>query len=75
MKKYIYTLLTCCLLVSLSGCNDFLELKTLEKVSGEQLLGSEGGLNTLLASMYNAMPVEGAQALTGFMKDFEVKNG
>ncbi len=58
MKKYMYIILTCCLLVSLSGCNKFLELKTLEKVDGNQLLGSEGGLNTLLASMYNAMPVE-----------------
>ena len=30
-----------------------------------------GGLR---ASLYNAMPVEGARALVDFMKDFEVKH-
>ncbi|MGN0758818.1 MAG: 3-phosphoserine/phosphohydroxythreonine aminotransferase, partial [Candidatus Ventricola sp.] len=26
------------------------------------------------ASIYNAMPIEGVQALVAFMKDFEVRN-
>ncbi|MDH6356213.1 RagB/SusD family nutrient uptake outer membrane protein [Parabacteroides sp. PF5-9] len=58
MKKNIISVLTCCLLFTFSGCNKFLELESLEKVSADQLLSSEGGLNTLLASMYNAMPIE-----------------
>ena len=27
------------------------------------------------ASLYNAMPLEGSQALASFMKDFATKNG
>ena len=33
---------------------------------------SVGGIR---ASIYNAMPVEGAQALASFMNDFAAKNG
>lgn len=40
------------------GCNDYLELEPLDKVSGAQLLQDEGGLNTLLARLYNSIPVE-----------------
>jgi hypothetical protein len=58
MKKNIISILICGLLFTFSGCNKFLELESLEKVGPEQLLSSEGGLKTLLASMYNAMPVE-----------------
>ena len=41
-----------------SACADFLELKPLDKVSPEQLLASEKGLNMLLADLYNALPME-----------------
>ena len=58
MKKYILSILTCYLLISFAGCNKFLELESLEKVGPDQLLSSEGGLNTLLASMYNSIPME-----------------
>jgi hypothetical protein len=40
------------------GCNDYLELDSLTKVSADQLLTSEEGLMTLLANLYNAMPME-----------------
>ncbi len=33
---------------------------------------SVGGMR---ASIYNAMPLEGVQALVGFLKDFEVRHG
>ncbi|MDP3031581.1 MAG: 3-phosphoserine/phosphohydroxythreonine transaminase, partial [Rhodocyclaceae bacterium] len=33
---------------------------------------SVGGMR---ASIYNAMPLEGVQALVGFMKEFERKHG
>lgn len=58
MKKNIASILMCYLLFILSGCNKFLELESLEKVGSEQLFESDGGLNTLLASLYNAMPIE-----------------
>ncbi|MDR1783079.1 MAG: RagB/SusD family nutrient uptake outer membrane protein [Dysgonamonadaceae bacterium] len=41
-----------------TGCNQFLELDSLEKVSAEQLSTSEKGLKTLLANLYNAVPME-----------------
>ncbi|MDR0750023.1 MAG: RagB/SusD family nutrient uptake outer membrane protein [Tannerellaceae bacterium] len=41
-----------------SGCTQFLEVEPLTKVSGEQLLTSEKGILTLLAELYNAMPME-----------------
>ena len=58
MRKKIIPILTVCLLMGFSGCNKYLELESLEKVSSEQLLGSEGGLKTLLANLYSAMPME-----------------
>jgi hypothetical protein len=58
MKKNRVCILIFCLLTGLSGCNRFLELESLEKVGPDQLLGSEGGLKTLLASLYNSMPIE-----------------
>lgn len=58
MKKRIIPILTVCLMMGFSGCNKFLELNSLEKVSTDQILGSEGGLKSLLANLYNAMPME-----------------
>jgi hypothetical protein len=41
-----------------SGCNEYLELESLEKISADQLLNSEKGLKTLLADLYNSIPME-----------------
>lgn len=41
-----------------SACTQFLEVEPLTKVSGDQLLTSEKGILTLLAELYNAMPME-----------------
>ncbi|MDR2860017.1 MAG: RagB/SusD family nutrient uptake outer membrane protein, partial [Mediterranea sp.] len=41
-----------------SSCNDYLQLESLEKVSADQLLTSEDGLKTLLADLYNSIPME-----------------
>ena len=38
--------------MGLSGCNAFLELEPLDKVSPEQLLETEGGVKALLANIY-----------------------
>ena len=49
-------------------------LKGAEALGMLQLKGhrSVGGMR---ASIYNAMPIEGVQALVAYMKDFEARNG
>jgi phosphoserine aminotransferase len=41
------------------------------------LMGLKGhrALGGMRASIYNAMPLQGVQALVGFMNDFAVRNG
>jgi len=59
--KSIRINVTAVLVFSLSlftGCNQYLELESLEKVSAEQLSTSEKGLRTLLANLYNSIPME-----------------
>lgn len=58
MKRKFLTILSVGVLISLSSCNKFLELESLEKVNADQLLESEGGLKTLLANLYNGIPME-----------------
>jgi hypothetical protein len=62
MKKKIYKSAVAVLFAGLltfgSGCNDFLELESLEKVSAENLANSEKGIMTLLANLYNSIPME-----------------
>lgn len=41
-----------------TGCNQFLEVDSLTKVSSDVLLSSEKGLKTILANLYNRMPME-----------------
>jgi len=57
MKKYFITTMTC-LMFCFSGCNSFLEVEPLEKVSAEELLQYEPGLKMLLASLYRHIPME-----------------
>lgn len=58
MKKNILSIFSLCALMGLSGCNAFLELEPLDKVSPEQLLETEGGVKTLLANIYTMIPME-----------------
>jgi len=53
--SYIFSLV---FLLGISGCSDMLELKPLDKTSAEDLLASSDGLRTLMATLYNAMPME-----------------
>jgi len=46
------------LLLAFAGCTDMLELKPLDKTSAEDLLASTNGLRTLMATLYNAIPME-----------------
>jgi hypothetical protein len=58
LRNKIIIGLTALLLLLVSGCNDYLELEPLDKVSADQLLTNENGLKTLLANLYNAIPME-----------------
>ncbi len=58
MKKNILSIFGLCALMGLSGCNAFLELEPLDKVSPEQLLETEGGVKALLANIYTMIPME-----------------
>ena len=58
MKKNILSIFLLCALMGLSGCNAFLELEPLDKVSPEQLLETEGGVKALLANIYTMIPME-----------------
>lgn len=56
MKKFF--ILAISAVIALSSCNNFLTLKPLDKVSGDQLTASDGGLKALLANIYAAIPME-----------------
>ena len=58
MKKNILSIFSLCAVMGLSGCNAFLELEPLDKVSPEQLLETEGGVKALLANIYTMIPME-----------------
>lgn len=58
MKKNILSIFSLCALMGLSGCNAFLGLEPLDKVSPEQLLETEGGVKALLANIYTMIPME-----------------
>lgn len=53
MKKNILSIFSLCALMGLSGCNAFLELEPLDKVSPDQLLETEGGVKALLYNPQN----------------------
>ncbi len=57
--------------------NDDLQSKFIAEAAGNELANLKGhrSVGGIRASIYNAMPVEGAQSLANFMKDFASKNG
>ena len=54
-----------------------LEKQFLAEATAEGMLGLKGhrSVGGLRASIYNALPVEDVEALTGFMKEFQRVNG
>src|SRR5690554_2835699 len=58
MKLNVIYIIAICILINLASCNKMLELEPLDKVSSEQLLSSQGGIKTLLARLYNRLPIE-----------------
>lgn len=55
MKKNILSALALCAVVGLSSCDSFLELEPLDKVSGDKLTETDGGMKALLATIYAAV--------------------
>ena len=51
MKRNIFSVAALCALMTFSGCDAFLELEPLDKVSNDQLTDTEGGIKALLANI------------------------
>jgi hypothetical protein len=59
IKKYKLIFLMSIVFLALNNsCDDFLEVESLTKMSSDRLLSNENGLKTLLANLYNAIPME-----------------
>ena len=54
-----------------------LEKKFVAEAAAKQMSGLKGhrSVGGIRASIYNAMPIEGVEALVDFMKEFERNNG
>ncbi len=57
-KKFKLIAMSILILALNIGCNQFLEVDSLTRVNSEILLSSEKGLKTILANLYNRMPLE-----------------
>jgi len=57
--------------------NEQLEEQFASEAKKRDLIGLKGhrSVGGMRATMYNALPIEGAEALVGFMKEFQQKNG
>ena len=78
MKKNILSALALCAVVGLSSCDSFLELEPLDKVSGDKLTETDGGMKALLATVYAAVPMEDFvfRPYTGFnARNYDGVNG
>lgn len=58
MKKIISYISATVLVLLLTACKDFMEIEPLDRVSGEQLFSDVAGAKTVLATIYNKMPME-----------------
>ena len=60
-----------------AGGKEEVEKKFVKDAGSAGLIGIKGhrSVGGMRASIYNAVTLEAVQALTGFMKDFERKNG
>lgn len=58
MRKGIIYFAITVFLLGLGSCKDFLALEPLDKVSAENLLATPAGVKTLMATLYNRMPME-----------------
>src|SRR5512138_487882 len=58
MRKGLKYIATFALFLILGACSDFLDLQPLDKVSKDYLFATPAGVKTLLATLYNKVPME-----------------
>ena len=54
MKKLIVLMIT---VMFLTGCSDFLDVQPTDKVTPDAIFGSEKGIESFLANLYQYMPI------------------
>lgn len=59
----------------LTSCKDILEVEPLDRVSPEQLFSDASGVKTVLATIYNSMPMEDFNYEPNFSLNFHGKSG
>ena len=64
-------------LVGKNGGDENLEKTFSKEAAAAGLAGTPGhrSVGGMRASIYNAMPIEGVQALVDYMREFEIKHG
>jgi starch-binding outer membrane protein, SusD/RagB family len=58
MKRIILCISITVVVLFVTACKKFLEVEPLDRVSGTQLFSDASGVKTVLATLYNLMPVE-----------------
>lgn len=58
MKKTIYAAAIFAASVMVTGCNDFLDLAPINKITNEDIFNSESGIQAYMATLYNRLPIE-----------------
>lgn len=57
MKKVIYIVLAS-IAFTFSGCDDFLNVKPMNKITEDPVFGTEAGIEAYVATLYNRLPIE-----------------
>lgn len=57
MKKIIYAMLLSATILT-TGCNDFLDLPPINKITNEDIFNNESGVQAYMATLYNRLPIE-----------------
>lgn len=58
MKKIIVSISITVIILLLTACNNFLKIEPLDRVPGSQLFSDAAGVKTVLATIYNKIPME-----------------
>ena len=59
MKKFVYgALFAAMALGTATSCCDFLDLSPLNKITENEIFGSEAGIEAYMATLYNRLPIE-----------------
>lgn len=59
MKKFVYgALFAAMALGTATSCSDFLDLSPLNKITENEIFGSEAGIEAYMATLYNRLPIE-----------------